>query len=378
MFSSAHLLRNLTLAAAFTAASPALVAQAAQTAPRQLGTVKAIEGQTLTLSTTAGATVTVTVSSETPVLQLPPGSTDLKAATAGKISSVAVGDRVLVTGTAGDSATALTAARVVLMKSGAIAAQKASQQADWQRNGTGGLVKGVDGQLLTISAGAKTYKVTTTSTTIFRRYAPDSVAFGDAKPGDLGQVHAGDQISVRGPKSEDGTSITADEVVSGTFQNLSGAIASIDVSAMTVTLKDLVSKRTETVHITSNSDLRKLPAQAAAAFASRSSRGAERAEGSGAPAAGAQTGGSQEGGARRAGMDLSRMLSRLPTETLADLKPGDAVMIVASEGRGDALTAITMLSGVEPLLSAPGASSQAITLSPWTLGAPEGGGGGSQ
>ena len=351
---------------------PALVAQ---TAPRQLGTVKSIDGQTVTLATTAGVTVTVTVAADTPVLQLPPGSKDLKEAQPSALANVAVGDRALITGTAGDSATELHAARVILMKSDAIAAQKASQQADWQRNGVGGLVRGVDGQVLTIAVGAKMDKVVTTQSTIFRRYAPDSVSFGDAKPGALAQVRTGDQISVRGPKSDEGTTITADEVVTGTFENLSGAISAINVSAGTVTLKDLLSKKVATVQITPHSDLRKLPPQAAAAFAHRSDPAAA-AGSTPAPAATRPEGAG--GGNRRAGMDLSRMLSRLPAEQLADLKPGDAVLIVASQGVGDTLTAITMLSGVEQLLSATPSGAQPITLSPWTLGVPEGTGGGTQ
>ena len=140
------------------------------------------------------------------------------------------------------------------------------------------------------------------------------------------------------------------------------------MNAGTVTLKDLISRKTATIHVTPNSDLRKLPQQAAAAFAHRND----------APAAGAAPDAAPAGN-RRAGMDLSRMLARLPTETLADLKPGDAVMIVASSGRGgDSLTAITMLSGVEQLLSASGSSAQPITLSPWNMSIPEGGGGGAQ
>ena len=368
----AHRFRILSLAAVTAVAVPALVAQ---TAPRQLGTVKSVDGQNITLTTKDGGTVTVSVNGDTTVVQLPPGSTDLKAAQPSGLTSVAVGDRALVTGKAGDTATELHAARVILMKSDAIAAQKAGQQADWQRNGVGGLVRGVEGPVLTVAVGPRTDKVVTTPNTIFRRYAPDSVAFGDARSGSLGDVHTGDQISVRGPKSDDGATITADEVVTGTFQNLSGAISAVDPAAGTVTLKDLISKKLETIHVTPNSDLRKLPAPAAAAFAHRN----EPAAAGAAPQAGARPdGGAAGAGNRRAGMDLSRMLSRLPTETLADLKPGDAVMIVASQGRGDSLTAITMLSGVEQLLSASGSSAQPITLSPWTLGVPEGAGGGSQ
>ena len=50
--------------------------------------------------------------------------------------------------------------------------------------------------------------------------------------------------------------------------------------------------------------------------------------------------------------------------------------VVASQGRADSLTAITMLSGVEQLLSSTAPGAQPITLSPWNLGVPEGGGGG--
>jgi hypothetical protein len=74
-------------------------------------------------------------------------------------------------------------------------------------------------------------------------------------------------------------------------------------------------------------------------------------------------------------MDLSRMLTRLPKETVADLKPKDAVMIVASPNSGaDSYTGITLLSGVEALLTAP-AGAAPITLSPWSIAAPGGGGG---
>jgi hypothetical protein len=67
--------------------------------------------------------------------------------------------------------------------------------------------------------------------------------------------------------------------------------------------------------------------------------------------------------------------------SLADLKVGDAVMIVASEPTpgSDRVTAVTMLSGVEPILAATPSGAQAMTLSPWNMGgggaASEGSGG---
>ena len=392
--------RSAMLLTAFMA-STALVLAQAPTA-RQSGTVKAIEGNTITVTTAAGASVTVPVAPSANVLQVPAGSTDLKTAQPATLADISIGDRVVV-GKAGDTD---TASRVIVMKSSDIAARKQAQQVDWQKRGTGGLVKAVDGPVFTVSSGARTLKVQTTPTTIFRRYADDSVRFEDARMGTLDQVHAGDQLSVRGTHSDDNASITAEEVVTGTFSNLSGVLSGVDAAAGTLTLKDLTTKKAVTVKVTANSDIRKLPAQAAAMFTARGNATAPGTS-SGAGPAGGQTrsgarlggpgvggpgvggpGGSGMGGSgmggpgapgsgdrsRSAGMDLSRMLARLPTAGLADLKAGDAVMIVASQER-DGYTAITLLSGVEALLAAP-AGSQPITLSPWNLGAPEGGGGG--
>ena len=111
-------------------------------------------------------------------------------------------------------------------------------------------------------------------------------------------------------------------------------------------------------------------------------RVAARMKGTGAApgAAGASQGAPAADGAQRersAGSDLSQMLSRLPTETLAGLKVGDAVMIVATSPSSDTETpmAVTLLAGVDAILRA-SPSGQTMTLSPWSLGGGEGGEGG--
>jgi hypothetical protein len=67
------------------------------------------------------------------------------------------------------------------------------------------------------------------------------------------------------------------------------------------------------------------------------------------------------------------MLNRLPTETLADLNKGEAVMVVASEPTPGAttVTAITLLSGVEPILTAN--PNGGMDLSRWSMGDAPGG-----
>ena len=61
------------------------------------------------------------------------------------------------------------------------------------------------------------------------------------------------------------------------------------------------------------------------------------------------------------------MLPRLPTQGIGELKAGDAVMVVASQADAGSttLTAVTMLSGVEPILAfASPTGAPAMTLSP--------------
>jgi len=63
------------------------------------------------------------------------------------------------------------------------------------------------------------------------------------------------------------------------------------------------------------------------------------------------------------------MLSRMPSSTLADLnlQKGDAVYVLATEGTATTpKTAITLLSGVEPILQASPSASQAMMLTPWS------------
>jgi len=378
-FRTVSLATVMALVGGATALPASAVAQApAAAAARQIGTVKAISGNTLTLAADSGAQMSVTVAEGARILQLAPGSTDLKSAQPIALSDISVGDRVLVTGKAGDDGS-LEANRVILMKSTDIAQKNEAEKADWQKRGSGGLVNAVSGSTLTISAGARKIQVDTAPTTKFRRYAADSVKFEDAKPGTLDQIQVGDQLRVRGNKSDDGLTIQAEEIVSGSFKNLAGTIATLNASGGTLTLKDLSTKKTMTVSVTSNSDLRKLPPEMAARFAARAkggSAGAAVGNGGGAqapagsPGAGGARPGGMSGPGHSAGGDLSQLLQRLPTESLAELKVGDAVMIVASESApsSDKVTAVTMLSGVEPILAATPSGSPAMTLSPWNMG----------
>lgn len=68
------------------------------------------------------------------------------------------------------------------------------------------------------------------------------------------------------------------------------------------------------------------------------------------------------------------MLARLPASTLADLQKGEAVMIVSTQGSAaHPPSAITLLGGVEPILTAAPATGAQSLLTPWSLASAPGG-----
>ncbi len=354
---------------------------------RIIGTVRSVSPTEITVSKDDGTSMTLTLASAVRVQQLAPGSTDIKTAQDATPADIAVGDRVLVLARAADVG-AMAASRVVLMKSSAIAQTNASREADWQKRGSGGLVTAVDPGAKTISVvtGTRKFTVQASDRTVFRRYASGSVKFENAKVGNLADIHVGDQLRVRGSRDVDAGSIAADEIVTGSFSNVAGLIGSVDAAGGTITVKDLTTKKNVVVAVGPDSDLRELPPEMAARFAARAHA---------APAASASAGGqspsstpaaqSDAAAARPAGSgagpnrsgaggssDLSQVVPRLPKVALSSLKAGEAVMVVGSGAPSSgSITAITLLSGVEPLLAASPSGTSSFNLSPWSIGGGE-------
>ncbi len=356
----------------------------AQAPTRFVGTVTAINGSTITVKTDAGDSKQVEVPATAVMKRLAPGQKDMSAAETIQLTDLATGDRVLVKLDPNATGATPQALQVVAMKQTDIAQKQQQERDDWQRNGTGGLVKSVDAAagvvMVTTGAGptAKMVTVHITKTTVLKRYAASSVRFADAQPGPLDAIHAGDQFQVLGQKNADGSEITAAEVVSGSFRNISGVVVSIDTVASTLTVKDLASKKNVTVHVTPDAEMRRLPDMMAKMIAARLKGGAaaaggtmmpSRAQGDGAaassPAGGGQNGGAGAGQQRRSGGSLGQVLDRAPAVKLGDLQKGEAVMLVSTEGVTD-VTAIKLLAGVEPLLESPDASRD--LLANWSMG----------
>ena len=63
------------------------------------------------------------------------------------------------------------------------------------------------------------------------------------------------------------------------------------------------------------------------------------------------------------------MIERMPTLNMAELKPGDALIISSTVGaEADKITAITLLAGVEPILTSAPKGRQGMVLGNWNLG----------
>jgi hypothetical protein len=358
--------------------------QASEQSPatKQLGTIKAITGNEITLTSDAQSEVKVVVPDTARLVRIEPGQKDLKNAVPVQMKDLQVGDRILARGRASDDGKSLAASGIIVMKSSDLEATKEKERAEWQKSGVGGLVSNIDAASgdVTIStngfAAKKSIVVHTSKSTIVRRYAPDSVKFDDAKAATLDQIKPGDQLRARGTRSADGNEFTAREVVSGAFRNIAGTVISIDPSSNTIRVMDVIAKQPVLVKVTGESQLRKLPAEIAQRMAMRLKGAAaagtpEASAGAGGGDARAATGAGdrpQGGPSGRSGgaPDLQQMLNRMPAVTVADLQKGDAVMMVATEGTSSGgVTAITLVAGVEPILAAPNGSQ--TVLSPWSL-----------
>lgn len=257
----------VAVASVFGIATVSATSAFGQAAPasRILGTISELGTGSMTVKTDAGVEHKVTVPDGVKIQRVPPGAKDLSSAETIQFSDLSMGDRVLVRLTPDSSSDPVTAASIVAIGKAELAQKQQQEQEDWQRNGVGGLVKSVDAGtgVITVVSGAgptqKTIAVHTSPTTVLKRYAADSTDYNQAKPAPIETIQAGDQLRARGTKSADGTELTAQEVVSGSFRNISGVLSAVNASDQTITLKDLITKQNVTVHVGKDTQMHQLP-----------------------------------------------------------------------------------------------------------------------
>lgn len=363
--------RLLFLLCAFTLVSKLLMGQASSdqaiTPLSVLGTVTELKGNTreVVITTAAGSKVTVALSDSTVFMRIPPGEKTKDKFIKITATDFTVGDSVFARGTISEDRKTMPAREFYVMSKGEIADKKDREREAWRTRGIAGTISALkpEANEITIDArtaeGPKPIVIAASAGTKYRRYAPNSVRFGDAKPGSFADLVVGDQVRALGTKSSDGARFTPDEIVSGSFQTLTGTISEIDAGKSELRLSDQASYQSVTVVVSKDSTLRRLTPELLAALTPAKPNGSNLP----APAASSQA---------KAGGDLQEMFDQLPTFTLTELKVGEAILISSTKS-GDAtrVTAIAVVSGVGPLLqSAQGDGRKAVALGAMSLGGP--------
>jgi hypothetical protein len=244
------------------------------------------------------------------------------------------------------------------MSKGDVAGLQQKDQDDWKKRGTTGTVTAIDtaAKTVAIKSGSRTLTVQPSEKTAYQRYALDSARFSDAKPSTFTEIKPGDQLRVLGNKSDDGAVIQAEKIVSGSFRQIAATVSAINAQTGELTVKDLATKKPLTIKIDADSTMRKLPEPAARMLARRYAPGA--------PPADAAAGGGPRLCRRRCRPDAGSS----PAMSISELKPGDAIMMSTTQGTDPGrVTAITLLAGVEPLLTASPTATRDI-MSGWNLG----------
>ncbi|HEX4168364.1 MAG TPA: DUF5666 domain-containing protein [Bryobacteraceae bacterium] len=337
-----------------------------------LGTIVSMDAATHSVvvkDDKSGAEQTVLLADTKTLLKVPPGAKDLKTATRITPDELAVGDRVDVRGfKSAEDAAKIAARSVVLMSGRDLQQAHAAQAAEWQHS-TAGVVTGIDASKGTVNInersteGPKQSVIQTSPQTEFTRYSPENP--GAPARSELSQIEVGDHVRVIGDANPDGSTITARKLYSGAFRVLNGTIVSLAPDGKQLVIRDLASKKPMTITLNDQSAIHRLPPELAARLSRRAGAGARSgappANGGPGPGAGAPAGEGPGSGGRPGmgqgmhsgqGGDISGMIERLPKISLADLKPGDAVVVSGVlAGTGDTeLVASNVIAGVEPIL----------------------------
>lgn len=347
------------------------------TANGVIGNVTAINlaEKGMAVKTDAGNSVVAVFSDTTSFIRAQPGSTTLEGATKITPAEIGVGDRVFARGKLSDDQKSVMVRALVVMTKADIAKKHERDREEWKR-------RGILGTVTSVNPATKEVTVTTSTAegpkplvvaaggekVVFRRYAPDSVKFADAKTSSFAELKVGDRMRALGERSADGARFTPEEIVSGVFRQLVGTVTAVDpaTNEIKITTQD---KRPLIIVVNQDSNLRRLPPMMAQMLAARAAGGGQGRGGGqrppgqapgGEPGAGGGGGGDGRGGGgggggRRmgGGFDPQDMLERMPQLTLAELKAGDMI-VVSSTSSADPtrLTAIALVAGMDAVINA--------------------------
>ncbi len=363
------LLSTMTVAwgqAAATGTAAPQGGDAGITPNRVIGEVKAIDAtaKQLIVKTDAGSLVTAALSDATTYMRVAPGETTLTNATKIAFTDLAEGDRIMAMGKVSDDKKSVPVRAVIVMTKADIAKKQDAERAEWRRRGILGVISALNPATkeITISsrsmAGLQSVIIPVSDKVEMRRYAPDSIKFGDAKSSTFAELQVGDQLRALGERAPDGTRFTPEKVVSGAFRTVAGTVTAVDAATGEVKITESEKKQPLTIVVKQDAVLRRFPSEMGGGMMMMGRPAGATPSGGQAPAGATEGGRPASGGApgggpgRGGGFNVQEMLERLPTVTLADVKPGEMIIVSSTKGADPTrLTAISLLSGAEPFLA---------------------------
>jgi hypothetical protein len=323
------------------------------------------------VKTAADNQVTVTLSDRTEFMRIPPGEKTKDKFIKITVADFGLGDSVFARGRMSEDRKNLPALEFYVMSKGEIAKKRERDKDEWRTRGVAGAISALNADTKEISLdsrtpnGPKPVIIAANNDTKFRRYAPDSVRFSDAKQSSFAELKVGDQLRALGTKSDDGGRLKAEEIVSGSFQTIGGTITEVHPDTNEIKINESQNHQQITIVVKKDSSMRRLTPELLAALTpgKTGSPGASPSPSAASPA--------NANAAKGAG-DLQEMFDQLPTLTLKELKPGDSILVSSTKGAEPTrMTAIAVVSGVGPLLeNAQGAQKSAVALGAMSLGGP--------
>jgi len=325
------------------------------------------------VTTAAGNQVTVTLSDRTEFMRIPPGEKTKDKFVKITLADFGIGDSVFARGRMSADRKNLPALEFYVMSKGDIAEKRERERDDWRKRGIAGTVTALNAETKEISLDSRTSEgpkpivIATQGETRFRRYAPDSVRFSDAKTSSFAELKVGDQLRALGTKNADGSRFTPDEIVTGAFQTIGGSITEVNVENREIKISDSQSKQTITIIVSKDSTMRRLTPELLAVLVPSKSGTPGDTSIKGSPAAPQPNASSTKGTG-----DLREMFDQLPAVTLQELKPGESILISSTKGSEPTrVTAIAVVSGVGPLLeNSQAGRASAVSLGAMSLGGP--------
>src|SRR5687767_6366688 len=276
-----------------TSVAVAQTADPSIAAKHAIGEVKTIDAATkqVTIKTDAGSVLTVSTTEKTTYKKLAPGETTLTNAADVTFAELAEGDRIMARGTVAEDKKSVPAVQIIVMTKGDLAKKQEAERLEWRRRGILGVITALkpDTKEITISnrtmAGVQSVVIPVSDKTEMRRYAPDSIKFGDAKPSDFSELKVGDQLRALGDRTEDPLRFNPQKVVTGSFRTIGGVVTAVDPATGEIKINELEKKTPLTIVIKQDAVLRRFPADMGAMMGMGRGPGGP---GGGAPGAGGQ------------------------------------------------------------------------------------------